>query len=166
MKKLFLSILLFASTSFGAVIDDNCKIKVGGRCFTNSQVNASTFKLLKCYGTTSSNCAFMEGIGQTGYSVPSSTQLRILALVIDHNNTGGSLWYSDDDIGPSTTSTGTNPVYMFNDGVNANLTNQAGIGSPNEFLMNIIIPTGKYLNWDGGTSGNWAATIIGIEEPN
>lgn len=164
MIKLLISIILFSSTSFGAVIDDNCALKKGGRCFTKAQVDASTFKILKTWATTSGNGVFFEGMTQTGYQVPADTQLNIMVVMHENTASGGNIYYTDDDIGPSTATVGTNPVYLMDDGVNAQLTTQATVNRAVEMPVKIVVPTGKYINWNGATSGNWSVTIIGIEE--
>lgn len=156
---LFITVLL----SMGAA-SPGCPFSLAGRCFTQSQVN--NMKIIRGSGSAAQNSNLTEGMTQTGYVVPADTQLRILSISHESSLTAGGFYYSDDDIGHGTATVGTNPVYMFNDGTAAQFVAVRSTGGPIEYITDLVVPTGKYPNWNGEGGANWSVTIIGIEEPN
>lgn len=161
---LFFSISFFSIFGGSAVLAPDCALNIGGRCFTTQEVSSSSFKILKAQATTSSNSVFYEGINQTGYSVPTDKVLRILAIRTVTQASSGNIYYTDDDIGTRTATVGTNPVYVFNDGITGELNAQRGTGGALDYIVNIPIPENKYVNCNGNGAGDWSMFIYAIEE--
>lgn len=165
MKKIILlfSILMGLNTH-AAFIPTLCAMKIAGRCFTRTTIEADTFKILIAQAASTNNSCFFESISQTCYVVPADTQLRILAYVVDNPAGASNFYYTDDSIGTNTATVGTNPVYMMADTTVGYISANGGVTSITEYLADIVVPTGKYPNTNGVTTNNYTWTIFAIEE--
>lgn len=163
MKLLILLLMMVPAFTQAAYAPKNCALEIFGRCLSKAVVEDDSFKILHGYTTTSSNTNVHENFDAAGYVVPADTQFRIIGFILDHETASGNLYYTDDDIGERTATVGTNPVYFMADGT----VGEAGVsrsGGVTFFIMNAVIPTGKYISWNGTGAANHTITVVGIEE--
>lgn len=110
----------------------------------------------------------------TGYQVPAGLSLRIIAVRITSlvaAEARHDIGYADNDPSSGTDpyhgSAPTNPVYASSGNTISyvSLTTTAAIGAEKEFLMDFVVPTGKYLQVaQAAGTGAVVAEVIGILE--
>lgn len=131
-------------------------ITVGGRVFTNLS------GLIQLYGftidATNRYTSVRKPSSSSGYA-PSGVIFQVSAVRIVNFNTntqnGLAIFYSNNDLGVSSTTVPSSPVYIGGDStlseIVATTTTQ---GSETIFLTDFRVPSGKFLGFDNNAQNN------------
>jgi hypothetical protein len=145
-------------------------LAIGGRVFTDLA------NLICLLGNTDSgaggqNTTLRKSTATTAYQVPASKQFRVRAVRLHCIASAAAsrmiqLLYSDNDMGVTSNTAPTNPVYVGGHTNNSHLGSlvQAATNPQIEFAFDWVVPTTKYIGAIGTTSSWVQVQVFGYEE--
>lgn len=170
IKLIALITLLMSFTASAAYAPLAPSLTVGGRVFTD----LTNLIVLQCYVSLNNGCTFRKTNASSGYQVTAGKTLTIWAYRLETANTAsisnGIPYYADADIGFSSGTAPTSPVYIAGGAAStiwastalaAQATSTPGM---KEVATEFPIPATKYAAWNwSAQNGSLMVTAFGYE---